>query len=110
MAKEVDAAVKKVLADVTPSVQTLAKDVQKFVLSELKRLGEISAHLVTQYNEGTITEKQATTLFEMQKNAVTALIAAAKGMGKKAALPLVKMVISSLKDPINELIGFKLIS
>jgi hypothetical protein len=84
-------------------------EVQKYAKEEAVKLAAVLAKIELQKLNGSITEQQANILFDMQKNASAAVLAAVHGVGDLAASEAFNAALASLKDPINEALGFKLL-
>ena len=83
--------------------------VQQYVKEESAKLALTVAKIEIQRATGAISEQQANTLFEMQKNASLAVLAVSAGIGDMAAAKAFSVALAELKDPINKALGFDLL-
>jgi len=83
--------------------------VQVYAKSETEKLGLALAKVQAQKMTGAISEQQANILFDMQKNASLAVLAAVHGIGEEAAAKALNAALKAIKDPINKAIGFTLL-
>ena len=84
-------------------------EVQQYAKEEAAKLAAVLAKIELEKVRGLITEQQANILFDMQKNASTAVLAAVHGIGDMAAAQAFNVALAELKDPINKALGFELL-
>jgi hypothetical protein len=84
-------------------------EVQQYAKDESSKLAITLAKIEAQRLTGALTDAQANILFDMQKNASTAVLAAVHGIGDLAAAQAFNAALETLKDPINQALGFKLL-
>ena len=84
-------------------------EVQKYAKEEAAKMAAVLAKIELQKLNGTISEQQASILLDMQKNASRAVLAAMEGVGEMAAVQALNAALESLKEPINQALGFKLL-
>jgi hypothetical protein len=84
-------------------------EVQAYAKEEAAKIAAVLAKIEMQKLQGSITEQQANILFDMQKNASSAVLAAVAGVGEMAAAQAMSAALAALKDPINQALGFQLL-
>jgi hypothetical protein len=82
---------------------------RNFAQTELQKLAAIAVEIEVAKKAGTITEDEAATLVEMQKNATRAVLLGIEGIGLLVAEATVNAVIGVLKGAINTATGFALL-
>jgi hypothetical protein len=83
--------------------------VRDYAETELQKLAATAAQIALQKTRGTITEDEAATLVEMQKNASRAVLLGIEGVGLLLAEEIINAALGVLKGAINAATGFKLI-
>jgi hypothetical protein len=106
---DVNKLVQDVLAQMKPIIGAHWDKVQTYAKSEAEKLGVTLAKIQAQKVTGAISEQQANILFDMQKNASLAVLAAVHGIGEEAAAKALNAALKALKEPINKAIGFPLL-
>jgi hypothetical protein len=105
--------VKKIADDMAGKMKPILgqrwDEVQSYAREEATKMAAVLAKIELQKLKGTISEQQANILFDMQKNASAAVLAAVHGVGDLAASQAMNAALAYLKDPINEALGFKLL-
>jgi hypothetical protein len=105
--------VKKIADDMAGKMKPILgqrwDEVQQYAKEEAAKMAAVLAKIELQKLNGTISEQQANILFDMQKNASSAVLAAMHGIGEMTAAQAMSAALESLKDPINQALGFKLL-
>jgi hypothetical protein len=109
MALDVSKMTEDMLAKMKPILGQHWDKVQQYAKEESAKVALVVAKIEAEKLAGAITEQQANILFDMQKNASTAVLAVAHGIGDVAAAKAMNAALESLKDPINKALGFDLL-
>ncbi|HEY8210899.1 MAG TPA: hypothetical protein VIG99_25620 [Myxococcaceae bacterium] len=106
---DVNKVAEDMLAKMKPILGQNWEKAKEYVKEESAKLALAFVKMEAQKLAGTITEQQAKILFDMQKNASLAVLAAAGGIGDLAAAQAMNAALGALKDPVNQALGFKLL-
>lgn len=109
MGLDVKVTVETMLGAMKPILGARWDSVSKYAAGELEKLAKTLAQIELQKLRGSITEQQANILFDMQKNASSAVLAALQGIGADAANQALNAGLASIKGDINKSLGFKLL-
>ncbi|HVE82258.1 MAG TPA: hypothetical protein VND93_05400 [Myxococcales bacterium] len=109
MGLDVNQLVQDMLAQMKPILGSHWNEVQSYAKGEADKLAVTLAKLEGQKLTGVLTEQQANILFDMQKNASSAVLAAVQGVGEEAAAKAMNAGLNAIKDPINKMLGFQLL-
>jgi len=109
MALDVQKTSDDLLAKLKPILGQRWDEVQPYASQEAAKIAAVLAKIELEKLQGTISEQQATILFDMQKNASAAVFAVVKGVGEVAASEALSAALQAIKDPINQALGFKLL-
>lgn len=109
MALDVKKLADDLLAKLKPILGQRWADVQPYAAQEAAKIAAVVAKIELEKVNKTITEEQATILFDMQKNASKAVFAVLEGVGEVAAGEALNAALETLRDPINQALGFKLL-
>jgi hypothetical protein len=109
MALDVQKIANDVMEKMKPVLGKRWGDVQQYAQGEAAKIGAVLAKIEMEKLNGTISEQQAHILFDMQKNASRAVLAAVEVVGEMAAAEALSAALEALKDPINKALGFKLL-
>ena len=101
--------VQDMLAQMKPIVGSHWDQVQAYAKEESEKLAVSLAKLQAQKLTGALSEQQANILFDMQKNASQAVLAAVQGIGEEAAARAMNAGLNAIKKPINDALGFELL-
>jgi len=106
---DVNKLVQDMLNQMKPILGAHWDQVQVYAKNETEKLGVSLAKIQADKLLGKVSEQQANILFDMQKNASLAVLAAVHGIGEEAAAKALNAALKAIKDPINKAIGFTLL-
>ena len=99
---EMVGAVKGVVGDRWPAIQTLAED-------ELEDLANVLARIEARKLAGTISDIEAKALLKIHKNTVENVLSSIEGMGLIMAEMAVNAAMGVIRDAVNAAVGFDLV-
>lgn len=102
LAKEAVAAAKAEVADIWPEVKIYAE-------SEARKLAQTLVMIEKLKAADKITKKQADILLDMQRQTSRVVLLTIEGLSLLAAEAAINAAIKSIRDTVNEAIGWKLI-
>jgi hypothetical protein len=86
-----------------------SKKIEKYLKGESEKLAATIRIIDEGLLKGVTSPSEAKVLFEMQKHASLAVLAAAEGMGKLAAEQAINAGLSVIRDFVNGKVGFNLL-
>jgi hypothetical protein len=102
LAKEALAAAKAEVADMWPDVKIYAE-------AEARKLAQTLVMIEKLKASGKITKRQAEILLDMQKQTSQVVLLTIEGLSLLAAEAAINAAIKSIRDTVNDAIGWKLI-
>ncbi|HWT30473.1 MAG TPA: hypothetical protein VN240_05530 [Propylenella sp.] len=83
--------------------------VRSQVESELRQLAEVAVDIAARKAQGKIDQHQAETLFKMQANALTGVLAGLAGQARLTAEMAINAAVGAAKDAVRTATGFPFI-
>ncbi len=83
--------------------------VQKYALTEFKKLGETIANIQMMSLTGDIDKEEARILIDIQKNAMRSVMLTVEGLGIIAVEQAINAALKAIQGTVNTALGFKLI-
>ena len=104
----------KVLADailktVRPVLKKHWKDVKGYAETESRKMAETLESIARLLAAGKIDQEQATTLVEIQKNAMRTVLLTVEGIGLIAAQNAINAAIDAVRTTVNGAVGLDLL-
>lgn len=109
MALRASTLVKKMLAAAKGEVAEKWPEVKVYAETEAKKLAQTLVMIEKLKVSGRITKKQAEILLDMQKQTSRVVLLTIEGLSLLAAEAAVNAAIKSIRDAVNDTIGWKLI-
>ncbi len=101
--------VKKMLAAAKSEVGEKWPDVRIYAESEARKLAQTIVMIEKLKTTGRISRKQADILFDMQKQTSRVVLLTVEGLGLLAAEAAVNAAVKSIRDTVNDAIGWRLV-
>jgi hypothetical protein len=86
-----------------------SKEIEKYLQEEAEKLATTLSMIEAGRLKGDISQGEARALWEMQKHASLAVLAAAEGMGQIAAEQAINVGLAVVRDFVNGKVGFDLL-
>ena len=109
MALKASSLVKEMLAAAKGEVSERWPDVKIYAESEAKKLAQTLVMIEKLKVTGQITKKQAEILLDMQRQTSRVVLLTIEGLSLLAAEAAVNAAIKSIRDTVNDAIGWKLV-
>ncbi|NOX69112.1 MAG: hypothetical protein GXP15_07990 [Gammaproteobacteria bacterium] len=101
--------VKKMLAAAKSELGEKWPDVRIYAESEARKLAQTIVMIEKLKATGRISRKQADILFDMQKQTSRVVLLTVEGLGLLAAEAAVNAAVKSIRDTVNDAIGWRLV-
>jgi hypothetical protein len=109
MSLDVEQLVRQMAGAASAVLKSKWPDVRSFAETEFRKLGETVLLIGRELANGEISQAEAETLLDMQKNAMRNVLLTVEGLGILAAEQAINAAFDAARPLINQAVGFALV-